>query len=249
MKIVYLLPFLFAIGISSIGNVCLAHEKIEGDEVLAEAQLEDIFPDYNFRNIVKEKVKPNKVTLNNIKALDGEFYATSEKIEDLRGISMLENIDDFIFWNNNIKKLPKEITKLNDLDYINLANNYISTDETLNLLSKKGVKVNSDLNFINNKNNQYKLESKYKEINISKNEKVDLRKIIEKSINDYYKYWEVSNQLPKDLKIYVEIEDESILSESDMVITAQKKGTTDLKIYITNKEIGSQKTSILVNVH
>ncbi len=37
------------------------------------------------------------MTISNIKALDGEFYATGESISNLKGISYLENVDNFIF--------------------------------------------------------------------------------------------------------------------------------------------------------
>lgn len=247
MKIVTLLPFLLIITIFSFGSISVAHESLSSNGVLSESQLKEIFPDYNFRNAVKERVSPNEITLNNIKSLNGVFDATNEKISDLKGISTLENIDSFIFWNNNIKTIPNEILLLNDLDYINIANNYITTDNILNLLSRKGVKVNYDLNFIDSNKNQYLLETKYKNLSISKNESIDLRKVIEKNIDNYYKYWEVSTEIPKDLDLVVYIEDKNIVSENDMIITGKNEGTTVVKIGLNNKNL-NQIANISITV-
>lgn len=89
MNLANLIPFIIsAAALSPINS---------NDKVLSENQLKDIFPDANLRAVVKRYINPDEMTISNIKALDGEFYATGESISNLKGISYLENVDNFIF--------------------------------------------------------------------------------------------------------------------------------------------------------
>ncbi|WP_027702032.1 hypothetical protein [Metaclostridioides mangenotii] len=217
------------------------------DKALTESQLKDIFPDANLRTVIKRYIHPDELTISKIKSLDGEFYASGEKITNLEGISYLENIDDFVFWNNNIKELPKEITELKDIDSLNLANNYITEPNVINELKEKGVKVNSDLNFINLEENQYKLDTKHNSINIAVDEKFDLRNVLSKNIDDYYKHWETTDELPKDLNLIVTA-DNDVVSIDNMMITGKKIGKSKIKVEINKDENSSQIVVINVKV-
>ncbi|MCC0718996.1 hypothetical protein KGF37_10150 [Clostridioides sp. ZZV14-6105] len=241
MNLANLIPFLIsATALNPINS---------NDKILSENQLKDIFPDANLRAVVKRYVNPDEMTISNIKALDGEFYATGENISNLKGISYLENIDNFIFWNNNIKELPREILGLKDMDSINLANNYLINDNTVNSLSNNGVDVNCDLNFIDTKDNQYKLDSKYDNVDIAKGESIDLRKIVTKKIDSYYKYWEVTNSLPKDLNFVVSVSDKSILSCKDMIVKGNNKGQAVVKVILNDKDDLNTSQEVLITVN
>ncbi|RDY22955.1 hypothetical protein CHF27_010645 [Romboutsia maritimum] len=226
MKLIGLLPFIIA---------SAAFNADVNDKILNANQLQEIFPDPNLRTVIKRYIDPSELTINKIKALDGEFYATGEKISNLQGISLLENVDNFIFWNNNIKELPKEILQLDDIDNINIANNYISNEDTVNKLLKKGVHVNYDLNFIYNKDNQYNLDSKYKVMTLSKGEKFDVRRILYKDINEYEKYWEICKEIPKDLNFSVSTSDKSIISVNDTIIKTNKLGQAIVRVCLNDK--------------
>ena len=215
------------------------------DNVLTESQLKEIFPDANLRTVIKRYIHPDELTISRIKSLDGEFYASGEKITNLEGISYLENIDEFIFWNNNIKELPNEITDLKDLDSINLANNYITANKVINELKSNGVDVNSDLNFINDVENQYKLDTKHPSIEIKVGERFDLRNVLSKNIDNYYKHWEVTDELPKDLNLVTNVNND-VLKIDNMIITGNKVGKSQIKVEI-NK--GQKSEDVIVNVN
>ncbi|EMJ6202212.1 hypothetical protein KLL85_02085 [Clostridioides difficile] len=241
MNLANLIPFIIsAAALSPINS---------NDKVLRENQLKDIFPDANLRAVVKRYINPDEMTISNIKALDGEFYATGESISNLKGISYLENVDNFIFWNNNIKEVPKEALSLKDMDSINLANNYLIDDDVVNSLSHNGVDVNCDLNFIDTKDNQYKLDSKYHNVDIAKGESIDLRKIITKKIDSYYKYWEVTDNLPKDLNFIVSVSDKSVLSCEDMIIKGNKTGQAVVKVILSDKNDLNTSQEVLITVN
>lgn len=162
--------------------------------------------------------------ISNIKVLDGEFYVIGESILNLKGILYFENVDNFIFWNNNIKEVFKEVLSLKDMDLINFVNNYLIDDDVVNFFFYNGVDVNCDLNFIDIKDNQYKLDFKYYNVDIVKGESIDLRKIIMKKIDSYYKYWEVIDNFLKDLNFIVFVSDKSVFLCEDMIIKGNKIG-------------------------
>ena len=101
---------------SALNQVCAIHKN----KALSDKELQKLFPDANFRNTITRNFKHQEITLNKIASLSGELNANNENIEDLTGISYLENIDSFIFWNNNIKQVPEEILKLKKIKSINL---------------------------------------------------------------------------------------------------------------------------------
>lgn len=238
MNLANVIPFLIsAAALSPINS---------NDNVLSDNQLKNIFPDANLRAVVKRYINPDEMTISNIKALDGEFYATGENISNLKGISYLENVDNFIFWNNNIKEVPREALSLKDMDSINLANNYLVDDGVVNSLSDNGVNVNCDLNFIDTKDNQYKLDSKYHNVDIAKGESIDLRKIITKKIDSYYKYWEVTDSLPKDLDFDVSVSDKNIISYEGMLVKGNKTGQAVVKVVLSDKNDLNTSQEVLI---
>ncbi|HBI90980.1 MAG TPA: hypothetical protein DDY58_00260, partial [Terrisporobacter glycolicus] len=121
MKILKLCS-LFILLMLSMGLVPLKNENIP----LTKQELTDLFPDSDFRDVIYDYFPNEEITLLKLKSLDGEFYASNEGIEDLTGISTLENIDTFVFWNNHIKTLPNEILNLENVKHINLENNYLN---------------------------------------------------------------------------------------------------------------------------
>ena len=176
---------------------------IASNKALSDEDLKTLFPDANFRNVITRNFKHQEITLDKIASLSGEFYATGEGIESLEGISYLKNIQNFVFVNNNIKELPSEILNLKNIK-----------NRNLNKLIKKGIDINYNLNFIKNKDNQYKFNSVYKNLNLKKGEKVSLDKLLCKDIKNkkYEKYWEVSDEIPTNIKYVVSIYDNKVLN-------------------------------------
>ena len=130
--------------ILSTGLISIKNDNIP----LSQEELKYIFPDDNLRSVVKDYFPHEDITISKLNNLEGEFYASNEDIKDLTGISTLKSIDKFVFWNNEISSLPPEITTLNKIKYINIANNYLTEINTINTLIDKGVKIDYDLNFI-----------------------------------------------------------------------------------------------------
>lgn len=221
------------------------------DIVLNQQEYERLFPDANFRKVINSYFKNEEITINKLKSLDGEFYASGENIQNLTGISYLENIDSFIFWNNNIRELPDDILHLNDLDSINIANNYITEADIINKLKYNKVKVNYDLNFINNKKNQYVLSSKVKTINLKKNETIDLRNYICKNIDNYDKYWEVNNHLSSNISYTIKSSNNKVADiQHDYYIKGLKKGGCRIIISINGDKLNhNSSTTININVN
>lgn len=215
------------------------------DTVLSESQFKEMFPDAKMRTVIKRYIHPDELTISKIKSLDGEFYASGEGISNLEGIEYLENIDKFVFWNNNIKEVPKEIDNLNKLESINLANNYITDREIVNKLKSKNVDVNSDLNFIEAEKYQYNLYSKKDSIDLKVGEKFDLKNILYKKIDDYGKPWEVTEDLSKNLNFVVDSDNDNLKVDKD-TITALKAGSSKLKISL-NK--GNNSTQLIININ
>ena len=89
---------LFLLLILSTGLISIKKDNMP----LSQEELEYIFPDDNFRRVVTNYFPNENITLSKLKNLKGEFYASNEQIKDLKGISTLENIDSFVFWNNNM---------------------------------------------------------------------------------------------------------------------------------------------------
>lgn len=221
MKI-FKLCSLFVLATLTIGLVQQKNENIP----LTEQELSDIFPDSNFRNVIDNYFTNEYITLSKIKSLDGEFYASNENIEDLSGISTLENIDTFILWNNNIETLPKEVLNLKNTTYINIENNYITDNTLINSLKESNVKVDHDLNFIPQEESQYKLCTNNAKIYVIKNEKINIRSLLYKSINNYTNYWEPSKELSKSCKLYIDTSSPSTTSiYNDSYVSFSKEGT------------------------
>ena len=224
---------------------------IASNKALSDEDLKMLFPDANFRNVITRNFKHQEITLDKIAALSGEFYATGEGIESLEGISYLKNIQNFVFVNNNIKELPSEILNLKNIKNINLLNNYITDNSVLNKLIKKGIDINYNLNFIKNKDNQYKFESVYKNLNLKKGEKVSLDKLLCKDIKNkkYEKYWEVSDEIPTNIKYVVSIYDNKVLNlEEGNKIKAVSPGESKVKISIDDNFYDDSTTTINVKV-
>lgn len=210
MKILKLCS-LFILLTLTVGLVPLKNENIP----LTKQELANIFPDSNFRDVIYDYFSNEYITLSKLKSLDGEFYATNENIEDLSGISKLENINTFIFWNNNIKTLPNEILNLDNMEYINIENNYLTENNVIDLLEKKNVKIDYDLNFIPSEKSQYKLCTSKTELYLNKNQKINLRNLLYKSIDNYANYWEPSKKLSKDCKLHIQSSNPSVTSISN----------------------------------
>ena len=231
----------------------LANKKpdIATDKVLSDEDLKLLFPDANFRDVITRNFKHQEITLDKIAALSGEFYATGEGIESLEGISYLKNIQNFVFVNNDIKELPSEILNLKNIKNINLLNNYITDNSVLNKLIKKGIKVNYNLNFIKNKDNQYKFYSVYKNLDLKKGEKVSLDKLLCKEIKnkDYEKYWEVTDEMSTNIKYVVSIYDNKVLNlEEGNKIKAISPGECKVKVSIDDNFYDDSTTTINVKV-
>lgn len=239
MKLINFVPFIVAAATFNSINT--------ENNILNDNELKKYFPDPNLRTVIKRYIKPDEMTLSNIKALDGEFYATGEKISNLKGIGLLENIDTFVFWNNNIKELPGEITNLKDMDSINIANNYIKDNEVVDTLISQNVDVNYDLNFIDGKENQYSLDTKYKTINISKDEEFDLRKIVFKNIDSYYKYWEIDKVIPMDLEYRVSTNDKNIVSIENTKIIGKNTGEAVITVSLGDNSSSDISMTVCVN--
>ena len=225
--------------------------NIASNKALSDEDLKMLFPDANFRNVITRNFKHQEITLDKIAALSGEFYATGEGIESLEGISYLKNIQNFVFVNNNIKELPSEILNLKNVKNINLLNNYITDNSILNKLIKKGIDINYNLNFIKNKDNQYKFESVYKNLNLKKGEKVSLDQLLCKDIKNkkYEKYWEVSDEIPTNIKYVVSIYDNKVLNlEEGNKIKAVSPGECKVKISIDDNFYDDSTTTINVKV-
>lgn len=236
MKILKLCS-LFILLTLSMGLVPLKNENIP----LTKQELTDLFPDGDFRNVIYDYFPNEEITLSKLKSLDGQFYASNEGIEDLSGISILENIDSFIFWNNDIKTLPNEILNLDNVKYINLENNYLTENKVIDLLEKKKVDVDHDLNFIQCEKSQYELCSNKTKIALNKNEKINMRSLLYKSINNYPNYWEPSKDVSKDCKLYIQTSNPAVTSISnDTHISFTKDGIYYIVVSLnTNKYTSS----------
>lgn len=240
MKIIKLC-LLFILLTLSIG---LAPQKNE-DIPLSKEDLINIFPDDNFRNVIYNYFTNEEITLSKLKSLDGEFYASGEGIKDLNGISTLEDIDSFIFWNNNIKTLPKEILQLNNIKYINLENNYLTEDSTIDSLEEKRVEVDKDLNFIQSEASQYKLCSTNTKLYLNKDEKLNLRDILYKHIDNYENYWEPSKDLPNSCYLYIQTSNPSVTNiNNNRYISFSKEGTYYISISLDKNNYKSSTVSI-----
>lgn len=217
------LCLLFISLILSVGLVPLKNENLP----LSEKELTDIFPDSNFRNVIHDYFLNEDITITKLKSLNGEFYASGENIKDLRGISTLENINTFILWNNNIDKIPKEVLNLDKVKYINIENNYLVENNVINSLKNKNVKVDCDLNFIHSERSQYELCSNKTRVDLKKNEKLNLRSLLYKSIDKYVDYWEPTNNLSKHCKLYVQTNNPTLthISSNNDNIYFNKNGT------------------------
>ena len=217
------------------------------DKPLSESDLKAIFPDANFRDVITRNFKNQEITLDKIADLSGEFYATGENIESLEGISYLKGIEDFIFWNNNIKAIPAEILRLKNIKSINLANNYITDNSIINKLIDKKVDVNCDLNFIKNKSNQYKLSSYYKNLTLNRGEELSINKLLYKDIKSYDNYWEPTKEISKNIKYMVSIDDNKIITlEENFKLKATSKGNCRVKISLDDNFY--KKSTVTVNI-
>lgn len=222
-------------------------KNIPSNKPLSENELKYLFPDANFRNVITRNFKNQEITLDKIAALSGEFYATGENIETLEGISYLKGIEDFVFWNNNIKAVPAEILRLKNIKSINLANNYITDDSIVNKLISKKVDVNCDLNFIKNKSNQYKLSSYYKNLTLNKGEELSLNNLLYKDIKSYDNYWEPTKEISKNIKYMVSIDDNKIISlEEGFNLKAVSKGSCRVKISLDDNFY--KKSTVTINI-
>lgn len=223
--------------------------SISKNKALSEKELQTLFPDANFRNVITRNFKHQEITLNKIASLSGELNANNESIEDLTGISYLENIDTFIFWNNNIKQVPEEILKLKKLKSINLANNYITDSNIINELITNNVNVNSDLNFIKQGQNQYMLCSKYNKLTLKQGESIPINKILYKYIDSYEKYWEVTEEISTNVGFMVSIEDNKVLNlEKGSILKAESPGTCTIKISIDDNYYPRSTTTLNIIV-
>ena len=222
-------------------------KNIPSNKPLSENELKYLFPDANFRNVITRNFKNQEITLDKIAALSGEFYATGENIETLEGISYLKGIEDFVFWNNNIKAVPAEILRLKNIKSINLANNYITDDSIVNKLISKKVDVNCDLNFIKNKSNQYKLSSYYKNLTLNTGEELSINKLLYKDIKSYDNYWEPTKEISKNIKYMVSIDDNKIITlEENFKLKATSKGNCRVKISLDDNFY--KKSTVTVNI-
>lgn len=224
-------------------------KSIPTDKPLSEEDLQVLFPDANFRNVITRNFKNQEITLDKISKLSGEFYATGENIENLEGISYLNSIDTFVFWNNDIKELPREILTLNNIKSINLANNYITDDTIVNKLIDKNINVNYDLNFIKNKSNQYKLSTYYKTLDLNVGEELSLDKLLYKDVKEYDNYWEVSNEISKNIKYMVSIDDDKIINlKEQSKVEAISAGNCTVKISLDDNFYNKSTTSVSIKV-
>ncbi|MGM9531116.1 hypothetical protein [Intestinibacter sp.] len=218
-----------------------------GDKPLSESDLKAIFPDANFRDVITRNFKNQEITLDKIANLSGEFYATGENIESIEGISYLKGIEDFVFWNNNIKAIPAEILRLKNIKSINLANNYITDNSIINKLIDKKVDVNCDLNFIKNKSNQYKLSSYYKNLTLNRGEELSINKLLYKDIKSYNNYWEPTKEISKNIKYMVSIDDSKIITlEENFKLKAASKGNCRVKISLDDNFY--QNSTVTINI-
>lgn len=233
--------------ILSTGLISIKNDNIP----LSQEELKYIFPDDNLRAVVKDYFPHEDITISKLNNLEGEFYASNEDIKDLTGISTLKSIDKFVFWNNEISSLPPEITTLNKIKYINLANNYLTEINTINTLIDKGVKIDYDLNFISDERYQYELSSKKRHIILDKNEKVNLRSLLKKTIDTYPKYWEVTNVLPSDIDLYIESNNPANMSVDNIKGTCtagNRKGVYYIVISLNKDKLPNATTIIKASV-
>ncbi|MGM9536183.1 MAG: hypothetical protein ACI3VR_13050 [Intestinibacter sp.] len=221
--------------------------EIPINKPLSEGDLKYLFPDANFRNVIIRNFKNQEITLDKIADLSGEFYATGENIESLEGISYLKSIEDFIFWNNNIKTIPAEILRLKNIKSINLANNYITNGDIINKLIDKKVDVNCDLNFIKNKSNQYNLSSYYKTLTLNTGEEISIDKLLYKNIKSYHNYWEPTKEISKNIKYMISIDDSKIITlEENFKLKAASKGNCRVKISLDDNFY--KKSTVTINI-
>lgn len=221
-----------------------AQENLE----LSKDELKRMFPDANFRNVVTNHLKNNKITLENIQNLNGEFYAVNEDIEDITGIKYLKNIEKFIFSNNYIKTIPEEILNLENIKSINLSNNYLTENAILNELSSKNIKVDSSLNFIKNQSNQYKLNSHYEHIVLEKGEKVLIYKLLYKELYNCSYYSDSVNRMPVSLKYQVYADSNIIEVKNDFYLKALKPGYCNIKISLDDNFYNGSTVDISIEV-
>lgn len=76
-----------------------------------------------------------------------------------------------------------------------------------------------------------------------------MRKIITKKIDSYYKYWEVTDNLPKDLDFIVSVSDKSVLSCEDMIIKGNKTGQAVVKVILSDKNDLNTSQEVLITVN
>lgn len=244
MKILKLCS-LFILLTLSVGLVPLNNENTP----LTKKELNDIFPDNNFRNVVYDYFPNEDITLSKLKSLDGEFYASNEGIKDLSGISTLENIDTFVFWNNSIETLPKEILNLKNIKYINIENNYLTENNIINSLEKRRVEIDHDLNFIQSEKSQYELCTDKTVVHINKNQTIDLRSLLYKSIDNYTNYWEPSKDMQKNYKLYIETDNPSVTSiTNNSNISFSKEGIYKVIVSLSQNKYASSTVTFKIIV-
>lgn len=70
-----------------------------------------------------------------------------------------------------------------------------------------------------------------------------------KKIDSYYKYWEVTDNLPKDLDFIVSVSDKSVLSCEDMIIKGNKTGQAVVKVILNDKNDLNTSQEVLITVN
>lgn len=223
-------------------------KEIPKTKILTEKDLEVVFPDENFRNVVTRHFKNEEITLNKIGSLSGELYATGEHIENLTGISNLTGIETFIFWNNNIKTIPEEILKLDKVKSINLANNLLIDESVVDEMKHNGVDINYDLNFIKNEKNQYSLFSYKDQITLKVGQELDLSRVVYRNIDNYPNYWEILMQMPEGITYDTHITNKNIISCDGAKIKALSKGNSEISISIDDSNNPESSTCLNVEV-
>ena len=107
-----------------------------------------------------------------------------------------------------------------------MENNYLTESNVIESLEKKSVEVDHDLNFISTEKSQYELCSNKTKISLVKNEKINIRSLLYKSIDNYANYWEPSKALSKNCKLYIQTNNPTLTTISkDSYISFTKEGT------------------------
>lgn len=172
-------PFVLANETGTKQEVGVITAKTSSATRITEGKFTDFFPDENFAKLVAGQLKKDisdNVTESELSSITSFPSSWARNIEDITGISYLNNVRGFDFRNHKISEIPEEIGNLNKLVGLHLSGNPINKlpESISNLSSLENLGLyNNNLSSI--PEGILKLE-KLRDLNLSQNNISDVPK-------------------------------------------------------------------------